>query len=183
VLTESEYLALERAAETKSEYFAGEMFALAGTSLRHNQIAQNILVSLHGQLRGGPCRAFFADVRVRADRSGLYTYPDIFVVCGEIKYLDAELDTVLNPKLIIEVISPTTEGYDRGKKFEMYRAIETFGEYVLVAQDRLYVEKHVKLDDGSWRMTEATRPDDVVVLDTIASRLRLSDVDEGVKLG
>ena len=182
-LTEAEYLALERRSETKNEFFAGEMFALAGTSLRHNKIVQNIVVSLHGQLRGGPCQAFFSDVRVKAGRAGLYTYPDVVVVCGDLRYLDAELDTLLNPKLIVEVLSPSTEGYDRGKKFEMYRTIDTFAEYLLVAQDRLYVEKHVKLEDGSWRMTEATQLEGVVVLETLSCQLRLSDVYEGAELG
>lgn len=106
LLTEQEYLTQERGAETKSEYVAGEVFALAGTSVRHNAIAANTLSSLHAQLREGPCRVLMADLRVKASHARLYTYPDILVVCGEPRFEDADLDTLLNPTLIIEVLSP-----------------------------------------------------------------------------
>jgi Uma2 family endonuclease len=178
-LTEAEYLAIERKAETKSEFFRGEMFALAGTSPRHNVIAGNIFAALHAQLRGSPCRAYFSDLRAKAGHAGLYTYPDIVVVCGDARFEDAELDTLLNPKLIVEVLSPTTEGYDRGKKFEMYRTIESFTEYVLISQDRVHVERHVKLADASWRMTETAERGAVIELETGPCRLSVADVYEG----
>lgn len=182
-LTEEEYLRIERLGEAKSEYVAGEVFALAGTSPRHNTINGNVLASLHAQLRGGPCRAFFTDLRTKASRARFYTYPDIVVVCGEPKFEDVELDTLLNPTLILEVLSPSTEGYDRGKKFEMYRTIETLREYVLVAQDRIFVERHVRQQDGRWLLSETRDLNASLPLEAIGCTLRLKDIYERVELG
>lgn len=182
-LTEQEYLARERQAEKKSEYLAGQLFALAGTSHRHALIVGNILASLHAQLRGRPCEVYATDLRLKVDRAGFYTYPDIAVVCGEPRFEDAELDTLLNPTLIVEVLSPSTESYDRGKKFELYRRIESFVEYLLVAQDRPFLEHHNRRPDGSWLMRETTSLDSVLQLESIACRLAARDVYERVEVG
>jgi len=131
-----DYLAAERQAETKSEYLKGEVFAMSGASRQHNLIVWNLSGALYSQLRGRGCEAYVGDVRVHIPATGLYTYPDIAVVCGEPRFEDGELDTLLNPTLLIEVLSPSTEGYDRGKKAAHYRTLDSLREYVLVSRKR-----------------------------------------------
>ena len=118
-LSPAEYLEIERAAEWKSEYYEGEMFGMAGTSKEHATIAYNVAGELHSRLKGGECRGFIADMRVHIEQSGLYTYPDIAIVCGKPEFLDGSFDTLLNPVVIIEILSPSTEAYDRGEKFRL----------------------------------------------------------------
>ena len=129
-LTPEQYLEIERKAEFKSEYYQGEMFAMSGASYPHIGIVANAVASLHQQLRRGPCRPLSNDMRVRVTATGLYTYPDVVVVCGEPRFLDDTFDTLLNPTVIIEVLSESTEAYDRGQKFEQYRSLESLAEYV-----------------------------------------------------
>ncbi len=176
-LTEEEYLAIERQAEYKSEYYEGEMFALAGASIKHNYIVANLLAGLHSALRGKPCSVFSSDLRVKVQASGLYTYPDVVVVCGELITDDKYRDTVLNPILIIEVLSESTEAYDRGKKFEKYRLIPELREYVLVAQDRPHVEVFTRSDaTARWVLSEATGADAAIELLSIECTLPLADI-------
>src|SRR6266550_6315344 len=139
-LSPQEYLEIERKAEHKSEYYAGEMFAMAGAGSSHNLIAVHAAALLDQQFRGRPCRVYNSDQRVRVTQTGLYTYPDVSAVCGEPRLEDNHLDTLLNPILIIEVLSPSTEAYDRGRKFEQYRTIPTLLQYVLIASDHVYVD-------------------------------------------
>ena len=174
-LTPEEYLAIERRAEYKSEYYDGEMFALAGASEKHNLITLNIASTIHAALKEKPCKAYASDMRVRVPVVGLYTYPDIAVVCGKAEFDDAIKDTLLNPVLIIEVLSESTEAYDRGKKFEYYRMIPSLREYVLVAQDRRCVEVFTR-EDFRWIFTEAGRERDYVELSSIGWTLLLPDV-------
>src|SRR5712692_10164216 len=132
-VTPEEYLARERDAEHKSEYFDGEIFAMAGGSPQHSAIIFNVNGLLFPQLRGGPCRGFNSDMRVKVSETGLYTYPDLVVLCGEPQFDDEHQDTLLNPTLIVEVLSPTTKAYARGDKFSHYRWLESLQEYLLVA--------------------------------------------------
>src|SRR5437868_8492820 len=134
LLTPEEYLAIERKAEYRSEYLNGEMFAMTGASRKHNLIALNIAGELRQQLKSKPCEAYVNDMRVRIPATDLYTYPDVTVVCGDPEFEDAFIDTLLNPTLLIEVLSESTESYDRGKKFGYYRTIQSLAEYLLVAQ-------------------------------------------------
>src|SRR5439155_7242290 len=134
--TPEEYLEIDRAAQFKSEYFHGEIFAMAGASEDHNTITFNVAGLLHSQLRGGPCRGFSADMRVSTGEGEMYVYPDVGVVCGERRFVDARRDVLLNPTVIIEVLSQTTEAFDRGGKFEGYRRLESLRDYLLIAQDR-----------------------------------------------
>ena len=151
LLTPEQYLDRESAAEFKSEYFAGEMFAMAGGSPRHNRIALNLAAELRSALRGKGCRPFNSDLRVKIDATGLYTYPDVAVVCGEPEIESSQrCETLLNPTLIVEVLSDSTETYDRTTKFRHYQKIETFREYVLVSQHEARVERFVRQDDGGW---------------------------------
>jgi Uma2 family endonuclease len=138
-----EYLEFERASETKHEYYGGEVLAMAGASYDHNTIVGNIFATLHAQLRGKPCRVNFSDIRVPIPDSGLFTYPDLTVVCGPPQFRDERRDSLLNPKVIIEVLSPSTESHDRGKKFQHYRTIASLDEYVLIAQETLRFDTHV----------------------------------------
>jgi Uma2 family endonuclease len=152
-LTEEQYLAIEREAEFKSEFHDGQMFAMAGGSPNHALLAGNIIGILHRQLPAG-CHVFSSDLRIKVGSGRLYTYPDCSVVCGELELFSDQRDVLLNPLLIVEVLSPSTESYDRGKKFELYRTIASFREYLVIHQDRRYVEHHSKQDDGSWLLRE-----------------------------
>ncbi len=154
--TPEQYLALERKAAFKSEYFDGCIRAMAGASRAHNLIALNLGSEIRSQLRDRPCETYVSDMRVRTGPSGLYTYPDVVVVCGEPRFEDDELDTLLNPTVIVEVLSPSTEAADRGRKFASYRRLASLQEYVLVAQDRACVERYTRQGD-EWLLTELER--------------------------
>jgi Uma2 family endonuclease len=173
--TPEEYLASERKAETKSEYFDGEIFAMSGVSREHNRIALDLASWLNAQFRGGPCEAFMSDMRVRVARTGLYTYPDVVAVCGEPRFEDDEVDTLLNPTLIVEVLSPSTEAYDRGRKFDHYRRIESLREYVLVSQDSVRVERFSRRG-GDWLLTIFERRADLLGLESVGVEVPLGEV-------
>ncbi len=181
-LTPEEYLAIERKAEYKSEYFNGEMFALAGSSSEHNTIALNIAGELRQQLKERPCRAYISDMRVRIPATGLYTYPDVIVVCGEPKFDDDYDDTLLNPAVLVEVLSPATESYDRGRKSSNYRTVESLAEYLLVSQDEYKVEHYAKQPDGRGLLTDIRSLAGVVDLASIQCVLKLKEVYEKVAL-
>jgi Uma2 family endonuclease len=182
-LTATEYLAIERQAETRSEYLDGEMFAIAGTSLDHSLIVGNLVGSLWPQLRGKQCRICPNDLRVHIPATGLYTYPDVVVVCGKPELEDEQFDTLLNPTLIIEVLSPNTEAYDRGKKFEHYRSVDSFSEYLLVSQDEPHVEQYLRQDGGHWLFTSVAGLDRRIALPSIQCELSLAEVYDKVDLG
>jgi Uma2 family endonuclease len=147
-----EYLALERGAEWKSEYINGVIVAMARATREHILITGNCAGELRALLKGRPCETYAADMRVKVSATGLYTYPDVVVACGELQFEDARQDTLLNPTLIIEVLSESTEAYDRGAKFGHYRRVESLQEYILVAQDRVSVERFVRQGDD-WLLT------------------------------
>jgi Uma2 family endonuclease len=153
-VTPEQYLALERKAEYKSEYLHGEIFAMTGASRKHNLIAVNIGGELHRQLKGKPCEVYVSDMRVKVAASGLYTYPDVVVVSGEPQFEDDYFDTLLNPTVLFEILSKSTERYDRIAKSDYYRALNSLAEHLLVAQDEVSVEQYVKPVDGQWALTE-----------------------------
>lgn len=183
-LTPEEYLAVERRNEYKSEYVDGEVFAMTGASRRHNLIAVNMTAEIHRQLRGRPCETYAGDMRVRiqSKRVYAYTYPDVVVVCGEPRFEDGHLDTLLNPTVVIEVLSESTERYDRGRKFGFYRTIESLAEYVLVAQDEHRVEQYTRQADGRWLLSDHRSPEEVVELTSVRCALALREVYERVTL-
>jgi Uma2 family endonuclease len=174
-LTEEQYLDLERKAETKSEFHDGQMFAMAGASLNHALISSTISALLYGQMPPG-CRTCSSDLRIRVAFAGLYTYPDCSVICGEPEYFGNQRDVILNPLLIVEVLSASTEDYDRGKKFELYRTIESFREYLIVHQDRRHVEHYSKQDDGSWVLREHSGVDASVAIARLGVQILLGDL-------
>ncbi len=171
-----EYLALERQAETKSEYFAGEIFVMAGASRQHNLIVANLLRVLGNQLLEGPCNVYPSDMRVKMSALNKYTYPDVTIACDKETFEDEQNDTLLNPVVIIEVLSDSTEAYDRGKKFQHYQALESFSEYILVTQDSCRIEQYVRQDDHTWTYTTFHTQEDIVQLEAIRCTLAVRDV-------
>ncbi len=177
-ISPEQYLAIEREADFKSEYFNGEVFAMARASREHNLITLNVGSALHSQLRGRPCETYPSDMKVKVSATGLYTYPDVTVACGELQFDDDCNDVLLNPTLIVEVLSSTTEAYDRGDKFGHYRKLASLREYVLIAQDRYHVEHYLRQGEHQWLLTEVTDPEDTVHLPSIGCDLALSAVYE-----
>lgn len=178
--TTTEYLTMERASEEKHEYLDGEIYLMSGASRNHNRVMANTLASLHNQLRQSPCEVFPSDMRVKVTDTGLYTYPDISVVYGEPELEDTSLDTLLNPTLIIEVLSPATESYDRGRKFQHYRALPSLQEYVLISQEAAHIEPHVRQPNDAWLLSDAAGLEATLDLSSIGCRLALADVYEKV---
>lgn len=180
VWTEAEYLDYERSQPEKHEFHGGEVLSLAGASRQHSLLGTNTSGLLYNQLRKRPCRLFSSDMRVRVGPWRSYFYPDLVVVCGEERYADDEQDTLLNPTLIIEILSPTTERYDRGEKFERYRGLESLREYVLINQERTIIERYLRQPDDQWLYTSALGLEAVMELASIGARLPLAEVYEGV---
>ncbi|MEZ6119604.1 MAG: Uma2 family endonuclease [Pirellulaceae bacterium] len=175
-LTESEYLAMERQAEFKSEFYRGEMFAMTGASRPHNLIVGNAIASLHQQLLDRDCEVYPSDMRVKVSSCGLYTYPDVSVACQQPRFEDGEFDTLLNPVCIAEVLSKSTESYDRGAKFEMYRQLPSLQAYLLIAQDRIHVELFQRQSSEHWLLTEFNDPSDVISLDALNVNLGVASL-------
>ena len=180
-LSAAEYLAAERAAETKSEFFDGEMFAMAGTTKIHARIVMNLSRELSARLKGRTCEPFATDLRVKVEANGLYTYPDLVVVCGEQHFEDDQLDSLLNPTLIVEVLSESTERYDRVKKFDLYRALPSLQEYVLVSQSEPRVEQFLRQPNGDWNLRVTTDPAALVTLPSIACEIPFAEIYDRVE--
>ena len=170
------YLEMERSGALKHEYYRGEIFALAGSSEAHNLILTNILTSLNLQLRKRPCKVYPSDMRLRIPKTGLYTYPDVSIVCGTPQFDDSKRDTLLNPLIVIEILSPSTERYDRGKKFQNYRTIPTLQEYILISQDEHHIEHYANQNDGNWLLTSYDGMSAGCYLKAIDCTLALDDV-------
>lgn len=183
VFTPEEYLALERLSEIRHEFLDGTVYAMAGESPTHSAICFNLAGSLHPQLRGTNCRGFSPNMKVRAGESGLYAYPDLAVACGEAFFYDRQGDVLLNPVVIFEVLSRSTQTYDRGEKFERYKSIETLRDYVLVSQDRPLVEHFSRQPDGSWSRAELSGADAALALDSVNCRVSLADIYDRVEFG
>lgn len=175
-ITVEEYLASERAAEYKSEYLNGEIFAMAGASRPHNLITGNIYAKLHAQLELRSCNVYPSDMRLKVSGTGLYTYPGVMVVCGEEQFDHEQEDTLLNPILLVEVLSKSTERHVRGDKFEHYSKLASLQEYLLVAQSRPRLELLTKQSVGRWLLAEYESLDDVIKLTSINCDLALKDV-------
>ncbi len=177
--TAEEYLVLERSASIKSEFHDGQVYAMTGASRAHNLIAINIGRELSQQLKKRPCEAYMNDMRVKAAKAGSYHYPDIAVVCGQAEFEDAQADTLLNPTLLVEVLSPSTEAYDRGGKFAHYRKIESLREFLLVMQDQPGIESYLRQGEV-WILSEAIGLDETVHLESIDCVLSLREVYDKV---
>jgi Uma2 family endonuclease len=179
-LTPEEYLALERAAEFKSEYLNGEVFAMSRASFAHVQIVTNLVAELKSQLKGRPCRVLSTDLRLRVSPTGLYAYPDVMVACEPFAFADDHFDTMTNPLVIIEVLSESTKDYDRGGKFAHYRSLDSLREYLLVDQASLHVEHFVRQPECRWLLAETNDIAATLQLESIGARLNLADVYDGL---
>jgi Uma2 family endonuclease len=180
-ITPEEYLALERQAEVKSEYFGGEMFLMAGATEAHNLVVANLVGEFRNQFKNRPCKVYPADMRVKIPMTGLYTYPDVTAICGEPEFEDDHRDTLLNPTVIIEVLSDSTEAYDRGKKFEHYRGIISLSDYLLVAQDRPEVEHFSRQQNDIWLFHANAGIHAVVEITSVQCRLELAEIYDKVQ--
>jgi len=175
-LTEAEYLEIERAAECKSEFFDGEVFAMAGGTLQHSLIGTNVTREFGNRLGNNRCVAFNADLRIKIEATGLLTYPDLSVICGPPQFAERLDDTVVNPTVLVEVLSNSTEAYDRGRKFEHYRQIPTLQEYLLVSQTEPRIEQFVRESDGRWVLNEAVGMEKKVELPSLKITISLSEI-------
>lgn len=179
-ITPEDYLRAERQAETKHEYYDGEIFAMAGASETHVSVVSNLVFLLMSQLRKKPCKVYANDLRVRVSETGLYTYPDVVVLCKEGRFDDKQKDTLLNPGVIVEVLSGSTEAYDRGKKFEHYRRVESLTDYILVEQNSMHIE-HYRRQDNGWLFTEAKGEEGVIRVENLDCELILAEVYEKIE--
>jgi Uma2 family endonuclease len=180
--TVEEYLAFERAGADKHEYVDGKIYALAGSSEAHNLIISNVITLLNTQLRRRPCKVYPSDMRLRIPQTRRYVYPDISVVCGTALFDDQENDILLNPVVLFEVLSESTEMKDRGWKFHQYQKIENLQEYILIAQNCMQVEHFVNQGAGYWLFTTYTASDSNLALKAIDCTLALADVYDKVNL-
>ncbi len=180
-MTPAEYLAFERASEVKHEYVHGELFAMAGGTRAHSLLAANVQAELRSALFDRPCEVHTSDLRVKIAVTGRYVYPDATVACGELRFEDDTLDTLLNPTVIVEVLSDSTEAYDRGDKFEGYRSVLSVTDYVLVSQKAVRVEHYRREPDGAWRFV-ALGPGDALTLEALGVRVELERLYHKVAL-
>lgn len=181
VMSPEEFMAWERGQEFKHEYYAGEIVAMTGASLAHNRIAANLVRRLGNQLDGSRCQVYVADLRLFIPQTGSAFYSDVLVVCGKPELLDAQRDVLLNPKLVIEILSPSTERYDRNKKFRGYQAIESLDEYILISQDEKLIEQFAR-DGDAWRYVAWLPKSGRVELKSIQAVLDFDEVYEGVEI-
>lgn len=177
-----EYLEMENAADEKHEYYKGEIFAMSGAKVPHNTITTNILISLGQKLKGKDCRPFNSDQRIHIPSNTLFTYPDISIICGEIITLNDDDYNVLNPTVIIEVLSKSTRNYDRGEKFKLYRDIKTLKEYILVDSASIHMEVFRLNESEHWELDEYDAPGDTLLIKAINESILLSDIYDGVKI-
>jgi Uma2 family endonuclease len=180
-LSEEDYLAIERDSPTKNEFYKGEIFSMAGAGNNHNIITANIIITIGGFLRGKGCTIYPSDMRLHIPENSLYTYPDAMVVCGQKQFRDEKKDTILNPVLIVEVLSPSTEGYDRGEKFRLYRSIPGLQEYLMIDSQRYVAEKYRKNEEEHWVLTDAQGINSFLHLASIGLEFALQDIYAGVE--
>lgn len=178
-VTPEEYLERERLAKEKSEYIDGEIVAMAGGTPRHTLIAMNFAIFVGHQLRASTCRIFGADLRVCVRWGSLITYPDVTVVCGKAEYTDEKRDTVTNPRLIVEVLSPSTRNYDRNEKASLFRMVPSLREFLLIEQETVEVDHWRRLPDGSWVMTTVRDPAVTLHLESIGCELPIAEIYGG----
>ena len=181
-VSSQEYLALEKQAVYKSEYISGTIVAMSGASRKHNLIVTNIVTSLVQQLRGRPCEVYASDMRVKMPASDLYVYPDVVVVWGTPQFEDSDLDTLLNPTLVIEVLSQSTEFRDRGVKAQGYRLRDSLAEYLLIGQDQCRLEQYIRQADNQWLLVDFHALEETVNLASIHCTLVIQDVYDRVLL-
>ncbi len=177
-----EYLEMENEAFEKHEYYKGEIFAMSGAGPRHNIISINIIASLYNSLKGKSCQPYGSDMRIHIPQNTLFTYPDISIICGDIINPKEDENTATNPKIIFEILSPSTRNYDRGVKFMLYRAIATLKEYILIEGETIHIEHFAINNEGFWQLKEYSNVDDKIILESLEITLLLKDVYDRCKL-
>ncbi len=180
-LSEADYLSFERQAEEKHEYYKGGIFAMSGASFEHNIIEDNIRGELYNFLKGTNCRSVGSNLRVSVQANSLYTYPDVLVICGKPEFIDNEFDTVLNPTLIIEILSASTAGYDKGIKFELYREIPSLKEYIAIDSTKIHIEQFINNDNKTWTLQEYKSSEISFVIACINMPVLVADWYNGVE--
>lgn len=174
--TSEEYLLIEETAIEKHEYYQGEIFAMSGGSINHNTISGNVFGEVRQFLKGKSCRIFNSDQKVRIEANTLFTYPDLSIVCGPIEFWNNRNDTILNPSVIIEVLSPSTSGYDHGQKFKLYRDIPSLKEYILIASTEVMVERYLKQSEHFWNYRETKRMENEFLVETIGFSCPITEI-------
>ena len=180
LITPDEYLALEEKADHKSEYYNGEIFAMSGASNNHNLITGNVHAALHQLLAKRPCRTYVSDMRLLTSPKGLYTYPDVMVVCGKIEFAPKRDDTIMNPIVLVEVLSDSTQAYDRGEKFALYRKIPALQEYIMISQYKPYIE-HYRREGHFWVLETLETMDSILTLPSLECEIPLAVMYEKVE--
>lgn len=180
--TVEEYLEMEEASVEKHEYYKGEIFAMSGAKLKHNIITRNIYVELGNKLKGKTCQLFGSDMRLHIEANSLFTYPDITVVCGEVETRNNDDFNLLNPTIIIEVLSPSTKNYDRGDKFKLYRDIPTLKEYILIDSETINIEAFRINPNNHWELEEYCKINQELNFPSIQQSIALSEIYEGISL-
>lgn len=183
LFTPEEYLAMEEVADYKSEYFQGEIFAMSGGSANHSTITSNCITGLNLALKAKPCRVFESNMRLLVKRNGLYTYPDVMVVCGKVEFVPKRNDTLTNPVIIVEVLSPSTRDYDRVKKFALYKPLDSLREYLLVDSEQIHVTHLRRTDpESAWTIEMYDDLQTVLHLDSVGCDLALAQIFDKVEL-
>ena len=170
------YLDTERLALDKHEYFEGEVFAMSGASIVHNVLFKNTYIDLGIKLKGKKCQPYGSDLRIHIPKNSLYTYPDISIICDEIETTDDKFDTITNPSVLFEILSPSTQKYDRIEKFDLYREIDSLKEYIMINSEKILVLQYIRNPDNSWLMMEYKSLDTSFTIQTVAVELKLSDI-------
>jgi Uma2 family endonuclease len=179
-ISAEEYLAIERAATEKHEYYHGEIFAMSGASFKHNRILSNLFGEIQGKLKGKYCVPFRSDLRIHIPKNTIYTYPDISIICGKLNATDDKFDTATNPTVIIELLSQSTRNYDKLEKFSLYRDIESLKEYILADTQKVHVEKYTRNADNSWQLTDYNSLENSFTLSPVNITVCLKDIYEGI---
>ncbi len=177
-----DYLEIENASDEKHEYYKGEVFAMSGAKVPHNTITGNLFISLGQKLKGKKCKPYNSDQRIHIQSNTLFTYPDISIICGEIITLNNDDYNVLNPSVIIEVLSNSTKNYDRGEKFKLYRDISTLKEYILADSESIHVEVFRLNEKNHWELEEYNSVEDILFIKEIDEKILISEIYEGVKI-
>lgn len=179
--TPDEYLAFERSSAEKHEYYKGEVFAMSGAGMRHNRIQVNFIREVGMFLKGKPCDVFGSELRVHIPSNSLYTYPDALIICGKPQMLDDEFDTLLNPLVLVEILSKSTQSYDRGDKFALYRDIPSLQEYILIHSEKIGVEQYLRQANGNWLLQDLVAQTGTLTIHSIQFPLPISELYSGVE--
>jgi Uma2 family endonuclease len=179
-ITPEEYLEMESTALDKHEYYQGKIYAMSGASIPHNMIASNMMYLLKSKLKGAGCKPFGSDLRIHIPINSLYTYPDLSIICGDIEKTKDKFDTVTNPAVIIEILSPSTRDYDLGSKFNFYRNIPSLKEYILIDSEAVGVTHFYITQDDKWQLNDIKNLEDRLSINSISTTLDINEIYEGV---